>query len=254
MATIIITHSNGVTNKYTAINNEYTSLVVSSDKYDQITVIVDSRLVQELSKFSWFKHCSRMKVGTYITSSINTDEQRKLADRFTILQGVNRTLLLHRYIACLAHLPHPEGADLVDHISRTVLDNRVKNLRWATQSLQNVNQGKSSSKTTARKAEGVPYPLPKHVNFRPDEPYGDKKDGKTRSFFRIEKRHPALVGKTSWSSGKAKGVSDLDKYKETMKKLAELDAMINPDPEENLRAQLNLEFNELMAIDTLKDS
>ena len=52
------------------------------------------------------------------------------------LNHVSKTI--HRLVA-LAFIPNPDNKPTVDHINRNPLDNRVENLRWATQSEQTIN-------------------------------------------------------------------------------------------------------------------
>jgi hypothetical protein len=48
------------------------------------------------------------------------------------------TYTVHRLVA-LAFIPNPDGKKEVDHINRIKTDNRVKNLRWATRSENEIN-------------------------------------------------------------------------------------------------------------------
>lgn len=49
-----------------------------------------------------------------------------------------KTYLLHQLIA-QAFIPNPENKPTVDHINRIRTDNRIENLRWATQQDQGIN-------------------------------------------------------------------------------------------------------------------
>jgi len=57
------------------------------------------------------------------------------------IDGINFKERVHRLVA-LTFLPNPENKETVDHINRDKLDNRVENLRWATQSEQNINSNR----------------------------------------------------------------------------------------------------------------
>ena len=60
------------------------------------------------------------------------------------IQLVNPTetknFFVHRLVA-LAFLPNPDNLPEVDHINRIPHDNRVENLRWCNDELQNQNKG-----------------------------------------------------------------------------------------------------------------
>jgi len=235
MATQHIIRSNGVLNEYNSISptHEFSTLRIKSNTYEY-TTLVNTRLVNELVKFVWFQHSSKV----YTVSTIN-DETRKLVERFHIFDGVDKSLLLHRYIAALAQIPCQNNATYIDHIDRLTLDNRIENLRWATQSDQNRNQGKKTRQRTAcRLPDDINVTvLPKYITWNPE---------KTRTFFRIE-CHPVLIGK-QWSSSKSKKFTNQEKFDQTLNQLAEFESTVNSDPEVHLREKLVAEFQTILGL------
>ena len=51
------------------------------------------------------------------------------------LKGKKKTFAVHRLVA-RAFIPNPENKPTVDHINENKLDNKLSNLRWATQEEQ----------------------------------------------------------------------------------------------------------------------
>ena len=114
----------------------------------------------------------------------------------------------------LNEIPPPDDGNTysVDHINRDPLDNRLQNLRWATQSEQNINKDKVARHTNAQALpEGISHKdIPRFVYYA-TEVY-NKKSGATRSYFRVERKEGSK--KVIWSSSKSEKISAQDKLAE----------------------------------------
>lgn len=137
-----------------------------------------------------------------------------------IKQGENKVgLYLHQLIA-KTELGEGEEGKSVDHINRNKMDNRIENLRWATQSEQNSNTNKRNRKHNAKPLpEGLKQSdMPKYVVYYHE--ILNKETGRFREFFKIEK-HPKL--NKIWTGSKSMSISIQDKLQMAKDKLKELD-------------------------------
>ena len=64
--------------------------------------------------------------------------------------GKQKGFKLHRLLA-LAFIPNPENKECIDHINRIRTDNRLENLRWATQLENHQNMSIYKSNTSGHK-------------------------------------------------------------------------------------------------------
>jgi len=93
-----------------------------------VYTMIDPEYVDKIKKYVWSQH----KHTGYITHSINKTSAKEV--------GEINSISLHQYVLkYCAGKPCPKDLS-VDHINRVKIDNRVSNLRYATQSLQNVNR------------------------------------------------------------------------------------------------------------------
>lgn len=208
--TEIFYYKNGLINKWNPKNDNLVILNVTNKKYDIITKI-DANLKKSLQKYNWTTLKTNKSNNVYIRTNHN------------------QHIYLHEYVLHLNGIEKPDDGKTysVDHINRDTLDNRLENLRWATQSEQNQNKDKNARKYNARALpEGIEEKdIPKFVTY--NEEIYDKEKGTKRNFFRIEK-HPSGM---KWASTKSNKVSIQDKLAETYNKLIELGDKIDNIPE-----------------------
>lgn len=129
---------------------------------------------------------------------------------------INKSVLyMHQII--MNYYRHGNNTQSIDHINQDKLDNRISNLRIATQTEQNLNRTLTHSSLKGIKSN-YKIELPKYIVYYKNPDIVDE----SHDFFRIE-GHPKE--KTRWTGSKSKFLSIDKKLKQAVNKLDELNNM-----------------------------
>ena len=85
--------------------------------------------------------------GKYLKPFIDKDGYKEI---ILYKNGKQKKFKLHRLLA-LAYIPNPENKKEIDHINRDRSDNRLENLRWATNLENSQNKGMFKNNTSGEK-------------------------------------------------------------------------------------------------------
>lgn len=159
-------------------------------------------------------------------------------------------IYMHRFIAKLAKLENYEDDELsIDHINCEKLDNRIKNIRMATQSQQNSNRHtRCDKKPPCKELQDIGIKeLPKYIRY-------DNYESK----FIIEK-HPYLLievqnnirKKPMMSGTKSSKLSILEKYQDILSRLEALNQLYINKQDEEFKAIKKENYDEYNEISNL---
>lgn len=175
-------------------NDEYT--IISKDSIEKIQTFNNQQL-------TWYKLANGY-IGSHAIINVN-----------------DTILYLHQHLMDYYGNGLNKNIKTIDHINRDKLDNRLSNLRLATQNEQNINTDKRKRKHNAQDLpDGLNQNMiPKYVTYY-NECYNKNKE-LYREFFKIEK-HPKYNGVIFSSKSNKKSIKDkLDEIKEYLKNIEE---------------------------------
>lgn len=175
-----------------------------------------------LEKVLTFQTDKKNNVSWYVTKvGATVDGKRDL--HYVCCRNDVEMIYLHAYL--MNHMGQGKGQLSIDHIDRDPLNNRLCNLRVATQTEQNKNTKKRARKKSARPLPPEIDVLPKYVVY-----YWEKQNNALgyRDHFKVEK-HPAQVAglhKDKWGTTKSMKVSPTKKLEQAIHKVHELDQLV----------------------------
>lgn len=119
--------------------------------YEGLYQVSNMGRVRSFRKKRWIKNNGKLLKGRSSKSrGLKTGYYRVcLCDK----ENISKNFCIHKLVA-EAFIPNPENKTQVDHINCDVADNRVQNLRWATQT-ENNNNPETIKKKGKYKINGI---------------------------------------------------------------------------------------------------
>lgn len=108
--------------------------------------------MEEWKKIKDFPNCQISNYGKFMKNGEKKEPYKDSKGYLRVYLGKGINAKVHRLVA-LAFLPNPENKPQIDHINTIKDDNRVENLRWATNK-ENSNNPISKSKYIGKRFLG----------------------------------------------------------------------------------------------------
>jgi len=198
------------------------SLVFEDSKHNKIVIDYTSDNMKLISNNTFYVN------GIYVLYPTLTNE------------GKATKKYIHSLL--MENIPQPsEKHNTVDHINQIKTDNRMCNLRWATQSEQNSNRGKVARKKNARELpdEIKDIELPKYVVY-----YFAK--ATDQHYFQVE-GHPNLNGKRPKTT-KSKKITITEKLEQAKQMLKDLGTSEEQNELTGKRQELLGSYNQIISM------